>query len=151
MLILPKGNDSMGARRMWNRRSVAVVADPLPSTSIQFHAFTPKRAGDLVVASAGCPSTAAAAPPRQTERRFKRSSEFGRSVGRSVVFVVVSLFHVIVLSSPPSSVPFANVRSVDCCSCIFSFIFGSQQSRQKRGEERRGAEIHCVPSSEKCP
>ena len=81
MLILPKGDDSMGARRMWNRRSVAVVADPLPSTSIQFHAFTPKRAGDLVVASAGCPSTAAAAPPRQTERRFKRSSEFGRSVG----------------------------------------------------------------------
>ena len=92
----------------------------------------------------------------------RRSSEDGRTrsrvaVGRSVVFVVaVSLFHVIVLSSPPlllfaSPPPTCGIVRT-ARSCIFSFIFGSRQSRQSEGrsgdEESRNP--LCGPS-EKCP
>ena len=46
----------------------------------------------------------------------------GRGRGRSVVFVVASLFHVIVLSSPPlllfASPPRSNVRKSADCSLL---------------------------------
>ena len=133
----------MGARRMWNRRSVAVVADPLPSTSIQFHAFTPKRAGDLVVASAGCPSTAAS--PRQTERGA--SNGVARSVGRSVgrLYLSSCLSFMSLSSQVPlrlSPLPTCGVWTAAPASSLSS----SDPSRAGRREERREGEQKSIVS-----
>ena len=108
-----------------------------------------ERATDRPCSSLGRPSTAAAAET-ETNRGFKRSSE----VGWLAVFVVVSLFHVIVLSSPLSLVrPLVRVRSSPLPTCGVwtaspaSSLSSSDQSRAGGGEERRTEEKSIVPPS----
>ena len=97
----------------------------------------------------GCPSMVGTEREREGDRGFKRST-VARLVGRSVVFVVASLFHVIVLSSPPSSVPsppFADVQSVDgrADGLLLHLLFHLRMSDPSR-EERSGEQKSIVRS-----
>ena len=94
----------------------------------------PKRASERPCSSLGRPSTAAAAET-ETDRGFKRSSE----VGWLAVFVVVSLFHVIVLSSPLSL-----VRSSPTCGVWTASPASSLSSSDRVGEQESREEIHCA-------
>ena len=107
-----------------------------------------ERANDRPCSSLGRPSTAAAAET-ETNRGFKRSSE----VGWLAVFVVVSLFHVIVLSSPLSLArPLVRSSPLPTCgvwtASPASSLSSSDQSRAGGGEERRGEQRRnplCLP------